>query len=258
MRSNGYKHQCVIKFEYLEGIKVSYTTVREEIPSGGLRWYLPADQVMGQVPVFFAPGSFALSGPYNWIGEALVEIGYTVGMISLGIYDVVTSWEEGISDAKNFAHRRFGSKTYRIIGHSLGANGALVYAGPDSDCTGIVALCPAYATKTGNVHKSLMNNACLNEDYRSSTLFIAGGVDTISPVEGVQTHYKNLLSLAIDNQAPSAKFVTIDGAGHAQFMNTLMASFYQLLLDDVDPTISTRTVHEIVIKEVLDWFKPGP
>ena len=237
---------------------MSYSTLREEIPSGGLRWYLPDDPEVTRVPVFFAPGSFALSGPYNWIGEALVQAGYTVGMISLGIFDVVTSWERGISDAKTFAHRRFGTETYRIIGHSLGANGALIYAGPDHDCAGIVALCPAYATRISNVHRNLINNACTNENYRSSTLFIAGGVDTVSPAGGVAKHYNNALCLANSYQTPRTKFVAIEGAGHAQFMNTLMASFYQLLLDDVEPTVPTQTVHDIVLKEILDWFKPGP
>ena len=237
---------------------MSYSTLREEIPSGGLRWYIPDDPEVTRVPVFFAPGSFALSGPYNWIGEALVQAGHTVGMISLGIYDVVTSWEKGISDAKAFAHRRFGTETYRIIGHSLGANGALIYAGPDRDCAGIVALCPAYATRTSNVHRNLINNACTNENYRSSTLFIAGGVDTVSPAEGVALHYNNLHSHTDSHNAPHTKFVTIDGASHAQFMNTLMSSFYRILLDDVEPTIPTQTVHDIVLEEVLDWFNQEP
>ena len=237
---------------------MTFRTLREEIPSGGLRWFIPDEVESDRIPVFFAPGSFALSGPYDWIGEALTKAGYTVGMISLGIYDVLTGWEEGITEAKTAAYQRFGTRTYRIIGHSLGANGALVYAGPDRDCTAIVALCPAYAKRKRNVNRDLMNKACLSEGYNTDTLFIAGGVDTIAPAKGVEVHYNNLLSLKTTDQPIRTRLVTIDGAGHVQFMNTLMASLYELISDDVVPTVPTETVHDIVLREVLDWFHQEP
>ena len=199
--------------------------------------------------VIFAPGSFAIGGIYSWIGEALAERGYLTSIFTLGVYDIIPEWGVGFETALNHIQLHYDVGNVYAAGHSMGANGALIYMGENTDITAITAIAPGWCKRPELPNCDLMNTAC---DFVTRPVqFIVGEKDEITGFADTMHHYGKMKQ----RKQKKVELIAMPGANHVHYINGWIAWLYRIVMGDGRASVSIRKTHENTMIWMDDWMK---